>query len=81
MLHSRQQESQSPRKRRVRQFLIMSHASVKHSKGSLKSIQIENQPQEIKYSDVFGSVEQQRKAVKAFKAVMRKRELLLKRSD
>ena len=48
---------------------------------SCKSIQIENQPQEIKYADVFGSVEQQRKAVKAFKAVMRKRELLLKRSD
>ena len=46
-----------------------------------KSIQIEDQPQDIKYSDVYGSVNQQRKAVRTFKAVLRKREILLTRFD
>ena len=41
---------------------------------SCKSIQIDNLPQDIKYSDVFEDVEQQK-----FKDVLKRQELLLKR--
>ena len=44
-----------------------------------KNLQIDDQPQNVKYSDVFGSIEHQRRAVRLFKAVLRKREILFKR--
>ena len=44
-----------------------------------KNLQIDDQPQNVKYSDVFGSIEHQRRAVRLFKAILRKREILFKR--
>ena len=38
-----------------------------------KNLQIDDQPQNVKYSDVFGSIEHQRRAVRLFKAILKKK--------